>query len=306
MEIFLPDESAVAGHVTAGPGPTLAALVHKRDPSQVLVAGYRLAGAGGLVDVSWDAVEAVYLQAHGECFSITLAAESFRQAAVLMTHQALEVGPDQRFVMRQLTAEVEPHALVVRGQTPLLTVGVELVSDEQGNRGRRIKWDMTLWRDGREVGRSHGDLTAMGEETYQALRSTVVAPRAVCGGADVLATDLGKHRQADVLIDAPHGPGRSLLRVPLDHATYFDHPLDHIPGMLVIEAACQSAVHAAGNPSAVVAAVDARFSRFAEFWPQCDIATAWDSGTPDGDTYVVTITQAGDRHGVIAVHLVRS
>jgi hypothetical protein len=52
----------------------------------------------------------------------------------------------------------------------------------------------------------------------------------------------------DALLTAQAQPGdRRRLVVPLDHPVYFDHPLDHAPGMLLIDAAWQALVEQRGD-----------------------------------------------------------
>jgi hypothetical protein len=58
---------------------------------------------------------------------------------------------------------------------------------------------------------------------------------------------------ADVLITADSGPGpRRRLAVPLDHPVYFDHRVDHAPGMLLIDAAWQAAAEQRGDGARLV------------------------------------------------------
>jgi hypothetical protein len=47
---------------------------------------------------------------------------------------------------------------------------------------------------------------------------------------------------ADALVAAEdRTPQQRRMLVPVDHPVYFDHPLDHVPGMLLIDAAWQAA-----------------------------------------------------------------
>lgn len=54
------------------------------------------------------------------------------------------------------------------------------------------------------------------------------------------------------------------LIVDRDHPFFFDHPLDHVPGLLLLEGAVQLAQEHAEQPS-FVSAVNARFEKFALF-----------------------------------------
>ena len=63
-------------------------------------------------------------------------------------------------------------------------------------------------------------------------------------------------------------PGELVLAVDVTHPVHFDHPLDHIPGMLLLEAARQAAlltIDPADRAGKVVSRVDAKFVSFADY-----------------------------------------
>jgi hypothetical protein len=81
----------------------------------------------------------------------------------------------------------------------------------------------------------------------------------------VPAADVGRALAADVVLAEP-APGRTdrrRLRVDTAHPVFFDHPLDHVPGMLLLEAARQAALLQTGGERAPNA-YDAVFHRYAE------------------------------------------
>lgn len=63
---------------------------------------------------------------------------------------------------------------------------------------------------------------------------------------------------------------QALLRIPARHASLFDHPQDHLPGMVIAEGARQLALLAAlevcglSASKALLTALDVRFTRFGE------------------------------------------
>ncbi|MFD0393746.1 AfsA-related hotdog domain-containing protein [Streptomyces nogalater] len=63
---------------------------------------------------------------------------------------------------------------------------------------------------------------------------------------------------------------QALLRIPAHHASLFDHPQDHLPGMVIAEGARQLALFAALDirglaPSkTLITELDVRFTRFGE------------------------------------------
>jgi hypothetical protein len=84
--------------------------------------------------------------------------------------------------------------------------------------GHRLDWDQLRW-------------------------SSTIPPRAPSAIRDT----------ADVLLAAEPGPGpRRRLVVPLEHPVYFDHALDHAPGMLLMDAAWQAIVDYRGDRARLV------------------------------------------------------
>ncbi|MFD4466980.1 AfsA-related hotdog domain-containing protein [Rhodococcus sp. NPDC058505] len=55
-----------------------------------------------------------------------------------------------------------------------------------------------------------------------------------------------------------------MLRTDLTHPVLFDHPSDHVPGAVLLEAARQSARLVLGTPCADVESIDLEFQQFVE------------------------------------------
>lgn len=69
------------------------------------------------------------------------------------------------------------------------------------------------------------------------------------------------------------------LRADTAHPVLFDHPVDHAPGMLLLEAARQAAQAVAAPEAALPVSMDAVFFRYAELDAPCRIEA--DPGEPD-------------------------
>ena len=78
------------------------------------------------------------------------------------------------------------------------------------------------------------------------VRITDTGPRTGAGSAYRAAED-------SLLDEAVHepGPARRLI-IPVDHPVYFDHPLDHAPGMVLIDAAWQATLAMRGDRARLV------------------------------------------------------
>jgi len=72
----------------------------------------------------------------------------------------------------------------------------------------------------------------------------------------------------------------------LSHPVLFDHPSDHLPGMLVLEAARQAARAELGNPEMDPASMSVQFHRFVELGVPAEMVVSGVEGDPAG-THVV-------------------
>lgn len=136
--------------------------------------------------------------------------------------------------------------------------------------------------------------------------------------AQVPAHLVGRVHPMNVVLADPRstGHGHSALVSPrFGNRALFDHEYDHLPALILTEAARQMVlllaaggsvdgpvVAGAGGP--VVAGIDARFSRFAELDAPV-IATTAVTGLP-GDRVPVVFTQESTQIAEVTVALVRS
>ncbi|MFD9821243.1 AfsA-related hotdog domain-containing protein [Streptomyces violascens] len=86
-------------------------------------------------------------------------------------------------------------------------------------------------------------------------------------------TRVARAHARDVVLSPSHTPGRHRLRIHPQHRILFDHPVDHVPGMLLLEAARQAAHHLQHPESIVPTGMDCRFHRYLELHVPCWIDT---------------------------------
>lgn len=91
------------------------------------------------------------------------------------------------------------------------------------------------------------------------------------------------------------------LIVDQDHPYFFDHPLDHAPGLLLLEGAVQLAQTRAAGPS-FVSRIDASFIRYALFGSPISL-TAQVSSEGERRRFLVSIKQNGRLRARIVVEL---
>ena len=107
--------------------------------------------------------------------------------------------------------------------------------------------------------------------------------------------------RSEVLVSATDRPRSWYLRVDTLHPVYFDHPVDHVPGALLLGAAFQAAyaaVHEAGQPlqQFLPVEIDGRFIHFVELGDPCEVTARPAAEAAPGRKQVeVTIQQQGAR-----------
>jgi hypothetical protein len=237
------------------------ALVHRDSIAEVLLTDLvKLDETEVLVAAQWPRSHRVYRPDRYGRHDPMLILESIRQTGLAVSHYAFGVDFDQQSLMRDvgfvLDQRNEPRALL--SSTNLaITVGCrdQIV---RGDRLRGMTIELSFAVDGLPFATGYGTIRWISAQSYAALRarsgirldwdqlrwSSVIPPRKA---SSVRAAE-------DVLLSRKAGPGsKRRLVVPLDHPVYFDHPLDHAPGMLLIDAAWQAVVEQRGDEARLVA-----------------------------------------------------
>lgn len=204
---------------------------------------------------------------------LMLLMETSRQAAVLVAHRHLGVPLGHHFVL--LESDI---------QRP--TDGVGFVADSNAV----LKVDVLRQKERNGVVSEYevkiatvvGDLalcvarlriSCWAGEAYSRLRGSrdVTSIKPLPPGPAAEPWLVGRRRPDNVAVNVLEAEsGTYSVRVDTGHPCFFDHQLDHVPGMLQLEAARQAAVHLCASRfvrspgHAHLAGCDASFSRFAE------------------------------------------
>ncbi|NEA65561.1 ScbA/BarX family gamma-butyrolactone biosynthesis protein [Streptomyces sp. SID12488] len=273
---------------------------------------------------------ALFAPAHGHQDPLLLL-ESIRQAGTLLSHAEYGVPFGHQFLMWGLSFAATPAALTT-GATPT-DVELHTVCHDIVRRGRTIsgmRYDVSVRRDGVPVATGGASFGVTSPAVHRRLREgrPTVVDRALPTPVD--PAEVGHTDPGNVLLAAPARTGangrpnsrvsggenrwanswanRWELRVDTGHPILFDHPVDHVPGMLLIEAARQAARAATGRPDALLLGLDSNFTRYAELdapcWMEARVARpdAFGPGRAQDLRVHVLATQQGER--VFAADLV--
>ncbi|MCP3821643.1 hypothetical protein NLX86_27185 [Streptomyces sp. A3M-1-3] len=185
--------------------------------------------------------------------------EACRQSALAGAHAFYAVPEDHKFILTHLRIHLErPERIAVGPEPCALTLRVTVTGHrKRDGRTTGLDYDIDLVAKGVGIGSASVGLRFKSPEDYQELRlrnregkplSSSAAYPATRPGSTIAPYLVGRSNAdnvvlADVVSEAD--AARATLRVPGDHPSMFDHPQDHLPGMVIAEAARQLALFAA-------------------------------------------------------------
>jgi hypothetical protein len=218
---------------------------------------------------------------HSPTYDFTLLVEVVRQAGVLVAHRHMGVDLGAAFIFRDLRLRVTAFEPLRIGRRPAdLRVDVS-VSTRRNRAGRIQGFSFTgdVAVDGRPAMHGAGGLLILSKTAYQAMRSRrqlpdhpgFLLPRFTAAEP----CSVGRRDARNVFVTEPVTDGQPgcfscQLVVDTSHPHVFDHPLDHVPGHLQMEAARQLAVasvarlHGLDPCTLSLASIETDFTDYAE------------------------------------------
>ena len=245
-----------------------------------------------------------------------LCLEVTRQSCVLVAHEYYDIPLDWQFVMTTSSFEVLSQAALTelaRSSRPLIDVAV---TDREPAHGvpNVLRVVATFLIDDRPAIRFTGGLVAMEPSIYRQLRGSATADAIVRPGtrhgSPLDGRLVGRSDRRNVVLSAApdrrDGWYRGHLVVDQEHPVFFDHPLDHVPGTLLIEAHRQIAsaalVDRAGWALPLLSRVDVSFDAFCELGARTSV-TAW--LLAQGEREALVRTEITQRRAVVSATTMR-
>ncbi|WP_426565370.1 ScbA/BarX family gamma-butyrolactone biosynthesis protein [Angustibacter sp. McL0619] len=268
--------SVVGDAVRLAGGPAQQAiprrLVHRSSIAEVFVTGVEVVGGNVRVGAQWPRANRFHLEADGLRYDPLLAVETFRQAVIAAGHVVDAVCAEDRFVMVRTRLAFSATGWTV-GAEPGCAV-LELA--RSGDSGRRSTAEVRISCEGAEVVMGMAEVVVLEAADYARLRGSrprVITAPVPMPASQVAAERVGRHFDQDVLVDQdPRPSGGCALRVDPTHPVHFDHPQDHVPGMLLIDAARQVALLM--QPQHRMSGLEVQFTRFVELGQTCHIVAS--------------------------------
>jgi hypothetical protein len=250
-------------------------LVHRSSVAEVLLTDWRSTGDNTyLCAAQWPRGHSLYRVLNGHHDPL-LIAETVRQTGILLAHSGEDVPLDWKFVMDRMTISVNSDGLRTMPAPANIVIEAALVHLRRSTSSAvHLRLDARFLREGLPFGTAAVRMRCVSPTLYRRLRGDRT-PTTVDSTVALLPADphlVGMNTEADVVLGAALGVeacqvpsvGSWPLRVRTEHPVLFDHPQDHVPGMLVFEGLRQAGRALLGWPDAQLADCDINFARYLE------------------------------------------
>lgn len=250
-------------------------LVHRDSVAEVLLTDVRRGRNGGYeAAASWPRSHPTFSRGGGDLHSPLMIVETLRQLGIYIPLRYFAVSPDARLLITDLFFALDPSAepRAVSGATGVTClVRAGEVRRELDGTVCGLRLQVSYLAGGVPFAQAGGGARFLSAEQYAVVRAGRTAP-VVPGwprSAPVRRPDprsLGVAGAYDVMIAAD---GPALLVEPADtgHPFFFDHATDHVPGMILLEAARQAAALESRGMLLRPTAGRLKAARFVEYFP---------------------------------------
>ncbi|MFC9945482.1 ScbA/BarX family gamma-butyrolactone biosynthesis protein [Streptomyces pratensis] len=266
--------------------------VHLRRSDMVFLTGWQRREDGEFsLEARWPAPAA------GLPYDTRVLTQTIRQSGLVIAHAAYGVPLSDQTLLHYFDFTVAPGFGVSPERPSALSIEVSVT--EPKKRGRSVSslgMDVRVLQGDSMVARADSEFGWISPRAYRRLRGdhATVAWNAWPLPDPVDPRTVGRSAPADVVLAAGERPRHWQLRNDVENTVLYDHPVDHVPGLVLMEAAHQAA-HAALYPAPFEATtVTSAFERYAEFDRPCWVEAEILPAAPGVTSVLVTATQDGE------------
>jgi hypothetical protein len=262
-------------------------LAHRRALGEVFIAdSVELCEGEFLVAMQVPRAHSLWYDRRAQYHDALAILEASRQAVFVIAHRHLDVPRSRSFSLHRIDFRLEDLEAYRDDETsPLEAIWHARLAGRQlqGEIVVGMTMEGTLMIDGASAATLEGEIACLPEKEYEMIRAvqrararTNDARRRLAHPRRVEPISVGRGDRRNVVIGEPaeirsareetHYP----LVVDLRHPSFYDHPQDHVPGPLIVEAYRQAAVLTAvragvlASPVAAVTGCQATFLDFCE------------------------------------------
>ncbi|MFJ7205163.1 ScbA/BarX family gamma-butyrolactone biosynthesis protein [Streptomyces sp. NPDC098789] len=197
--------------------------------------------------------------------------ETIRQVGSYVAHEAYGVPLGHQFLLWGLDYSTMPENLVI-GDAPA-DLDLEVTCSDIRMRGTQLqalRYEVTMLLNGVVIATGDVGYTVTSPAVYRRLRAAQLdrRPMPSLPSAPLQPAQVGRISPFDVVLAATAQTTTAVtwqLRYDTRHPVLFDHPGDHLPGMVLLEAARQAAVALTPAPAVMPVSVVSTYQRYAEF-----------------------------------------
>ncbi|WP_405783736.1 ScbA/BarX family gamma-butyrolactone biosynthesis protein [Streptomyces sp. NBC_00859] len=268
------------------PGPILTTTVareyvHRAAVSEVFLTGWERTDHDAFrVTAQWPRFHSFYADDAG-IYDPMLLCETIRQTFPLLAHAAYAMPMGYALSWSRFHYSVNPQGLDIREEPAEIELRVRC-NDIQLHRTipARMSMHVEAFRDQQLIAVSETRFGCHAPNVYQRLRrgrhdARTLMKTAGASLADAPASpaQAGRPRLRDVVLSQTDSTDAWQLRIDTAHPIFFDHPLDHAPGMLLLEAVRQCAHATTEATPSIVTGLDITFNQYVEFDAACLLRT---------------------------------
>ena len=276
-------------------------FVHRASVAEVMLTDWERTGEDRFtVSAQWPRAHSFFTPLEGHHDPL-IAAETVRQAGALLAHAEFGVPLGHHFLMWDLAVDVRPEHLLVGGAPASLELDISCPQiKRRGHSLAGLRYEAVIRREGRPVAAGAASFSCMSPAVYRRVRAH--RPPAGEGArplltAPVAPQSVGRMSPMDVVLSPLAENHRWQLRVDSRHPVLFDHPVDHVPGMVLMEAARQATATVLGR-SFVPLSLTGSFQRYAELDAPCVIEAHPAPGASPGQGQSVLVSGHQDGESV--------
>jgi len=252
--------------------------VHRASVAEVFLTDWKPGSSGPadlpdrfVVQAQWPRSHALFAPTDGHQDPLLLV-ESVRQVGSLLAHAEYGVPFGHQFLMWDMSFAATASAFDA-DSTPT-EVELHTVCRDIVRRGRTMagmRYEVSVRRAGMTVAKGGARFSCTSPAAHRRLRVGRPTTTGRALPAPTHPATVGHTDPRHVVLAAPATPGEARweLRVDTGHPVFFDHPVDHVPGMVLLEAARQAARAATQQPRALLLGLDSEFTRYCELDTPC-------------------------------------
>ncbi|OEJ36275.1 ScbA/BarX family gamma-butyrolactone biosynthesis protein [Streptomyces agglomeratus] len=274
-------------------------LVHRSAVAEVLLTDWeRVDDTRFVLNAQWPRGHSFFTPVADGYHDPLIACETVRQIGILLGHAEFGIPLGYQFIVWDLDIAVRPQHLQV-GYRPA-ALSIDVTCTEINRHGRNLsglRFEAVFRRDGHVVATGGGSFSCMAPAVYQRVRGDrrfdgdwyklpLISPAA--------PQSVGRTSPMDVVLSPTGESNLWQLRVDTRHPVLFEHPVDHVPGMVLIEAARQAAASVLGRSSYLPLSLANEFKRYVELDSPCMIEAVRVPVQELGDEQSVLVTARQD------------